>query len=653
MSNLLQNILVLDDPDPNTGLPRVKLLDFGLSKEAGHNGSAGKSFVGTPCYLAPEVEYTSHGQGGVYGLAADCWSLGALLHVMLVARFPEFERDRKGIVSLVLPSKYWREISVQARDLVKSLMEPNSFARLTIKEVMEHPWQGIYRTAHTRDASIAHGAPPPPPSVASTPEVSSRSALGLPRENAINSLVVKAAPRGTISDPPENADGALTLGPLLNLQRSIALCFEDALSSYADYPEVATQIYKGAVMCRKQLMDSTKMLRKVEQTASSVLELFPDLELAVEEGAPQLAADFFSVVRSWVIELRDTVTTTQLANHESMLQIHAIIHESTVGLNRREASSSANLADSLKSHLDQSAVLSNIKRMQGLLDKSGGGSLTSDQIFELFMSLFNSAVDQTLERRETDETTEQGDREGDREGDAIDVGVASSSRAGSALSAEDSVEEMPHPTQSHTYVPGTLHIHIYTHCTRLANSFLMLMRVEDSDPLESNLFNQVAVVGSDGTRSAASAKLVEALYKLRQVDLILEQLSVFWANTEVVLDVLAKKGQHAEQFIAFANKPRLLSRFKERLAEYSQFWIGVRDMCSKYVSNVQPQAETKIRLYEFLEKESSKDSSSMSEQLYGSTLMNRNASTVSSAYATPDRGVGINSSERFDKVDSI
>lgn len=75
-------------------------------------------------------------------------------------------------------------------------------------------------------------------------------------------------------------------------------------------------------MCRKQLMDSTKMLRKVEQTASSVLDLFPDLELAVEEGAPELASDFFSVVRGWVVELRDTVVSTQLANHESMLQVN-------------------------------------------------------------------------------------------------------------------------------------------------------------------------------------------------------------------------------------------------------------------------------------------------------------------------------------------
>ena len=51
-----------------------------------------------PLHTAPEVEYTSKGLGGTYGLPADCWSLGAVLYVMLVARFPEFEQDPTGIL---------------------------------------------------------------------------------------------------------------------------------------------------------------------------------------------------------------------------------------------------------------------------------------------------------------------------------------------------------------------------------------------------------------------------------------------------------------------------------------------------------------------------------------------------------------------------
>ena len=59
----------------------------------------------------------------------------------------------------------------------------------------------------------------------------------------------------------------------------------------------------------------------MEQTATSVLNLFPDLELAVEEGEPELATEFFSVVRTWVSELREMVSNTQKANRASMVEV--------------------------------------------------------------------------------------------------------------------------------------------------------------------------------------------------------------------------------------------------------------------------------------------------------------------------------------------
>lgn len=67
-------------------------------------------------------------------------------------------------------------------------------------------------------------------------------------------------------------------------------------------------------------------------------------------------------------------------------------------------------------------------------------------------------------------------------------------------------------------------------------------------------------------------QMESALDMLRQVDLILEQLGIFWANTEVVLDALTKKGQHAEHFVGFARNPKLMQRFKDRINEYRYFY---------------------------------------------------------------------------------
>ena len=90
----------------------------------------------------------------------------------------------------------------------------------------------------------------------------------------------------------------------------------------------------------------------------------------------------------------------------------------------------------------------------------------------------------------------------------------------------------------------------------------------------------------------AAQRLNEALENLSQIDFILVRISVFWSNTEVVLDVLTKKGQHVEQMISFASKPKLLSRFKERLEEYKRFWESVSIMCSNYVNGVDQTTHT-------------------------------------------------------------
>lgn len=79
-----ENILLVDSYNDVD----VKLTDFGLAKKANQEGL--KTFCGTPQYFAPEVlsRKTSENGIGRYGAAADVWSLGVVLYILLSGTFP-------------------------------------------------------------------------------------------------------------------------------------------------------------------------------------------------------------------------------------------------------------------------------------------------------------------------------------------------------------------------------------------------------------------------------------------------------------------------------------------------------------------------------------------------------------------------------------
>ena len=383
-----ENVLVLDKRGPDGNLI-VKLLDFGLSKNAG-TGSEAKTFVGTPCYLAPEVEYTSKGLGGTYGLPADCWSLGAVLYVMLVARFPEFEQDITGKVVLKLSPALWGHITPEAKELVKGLMNTNQYARLTSSAALQNEWFGAHRFSSEQLAKVA----------ASVLELGDGLQNDLNRGMVVDEEMTAAGTNVQQTDMvlrrgQEFGQGTQTnqlqLAPLFQLQKSIAACFEDAHAAYQDIPDVATDIRRGAVLCRQQFQESMKMLYKVEQTSAAVLDMFPDLELAVDEGVPELANEFFTIVKGWVVDLRDLVSSTQKANHASMIQIQTIVESSTVGL--KNSGRQGSLPSTMKL---PKGVISMVQKQLTNGDDNNpmDGSVTQDislspdQVLELFLGLF-------------------------------------------------------------------------------------------------------------------------------------------------------------------------------------------------------------------------------------------------------------------------
>lgn len=117
----------------------VKIVDFGLARWF-TAGEPMTSKVGSRLYTAPEVS------AGSYSQACDLWSCGVIVYILLCGR-PPFQGKsdaelaasiRSGSVSF--PLQDWGEVSDDAKNLIRRLLELDPSARLTAEEALEHVW---------------------------------------------------------------------------------------------------------------------------------------------------------------------------------------------------------------------------------------------------------------------------------------------------------------------------------------------------------------------------------------------------------------------------------------------------------------------------------------------------------------------------------
>nr|XP_023681646.1 serine/threonine-protein kinase D3 isoform X2 [Paramormyrops kingsleyae] len=124
--------------------PQVKLCDFGFARIIGEK-SFRRSVVGTPAYLAPEV-LRSKG----YNRSLDMWSVGVIIYVSLSGTFPfnEDEDINEQIqnAAFMYPSTPWKEISIEATDLINNLLQVKMRKRYSVDKSLSHPWLQDYQT---------------------------------------------------------------------------------------------------------------------------------------------------------------------------------------------------------------------------------------------------------------------------------------------------------------------------------------------------------------------------------------------------------------------------------------------------------------------------------------------------------------------------
>lgn len=118
---------------------RVMVIDWGVGFYFGL--SRMRSAVGSLTYTAPEVR-TAAG-GASYSSACDAWSLGVVTYVMLCGRPPFWGKNQLTKMQgeeYPMSSEVWQGISCDAKSLIRWLLKANPNNRLSIADVIDHPW---------------------------------------------------------------------------------------------------------------------------------------------------------------------------------------------------------------------------------------------------------------------------------------------------------------------------------------------------------------------------------------------------------------------------------------------------------------------------------------------------------------------------------
>jgi calcium-dependent protein kinase len=131
-----ENIMVRSSRSPRAreDIPEVKLIDFGMAVMHDNQSplGGGGSMMGGGDYLAPEA------QRGRCTAASDIWSVGMVLHALLVGTLPKSSDLSQG--KPVTEASGWEGVSPAARELVQALLQVQPSLRLTAAAAAGHAW---------------------------------------------------------------------------------------------------------------------------------------------------------------------------------------------------------------------------------------------------------------------------------------------------------------------------------------------------------------------------------------------------------------------------------------------------------------------------------------------------------------------------------
>jgi NIMA (never in mitosis gene a)-related kinase len=162
----------------------VKLGDFGVAKALEHTTDLAKTIAGTPYYLAPELW-----ESQPYNMAADVWSLGAVLYELTCLRKPFNGKSPTELLVAVMrnsrqpiPESY----STDLRDLIDRMLAHEATGRPTAEAIKGLPF---IRTAIQNLITFNRGQLEKPGA-----KSVKKSRIPLPRKGGQKSILPKYVP---------------------------------------------------------------------------------------------------------------------------------------------------------------------------------------------------------------------------------------------------------------------------------------------------------------------------------------------------------------------------------------------------------------------------------------------------------------------------
>lgn len=136
-----ENILIESDDteSENNDYFIVKIIDFGTAEIFKKNKLLSKQ-IGTPYYIAPEV------LNNQYNEKCDIWSCGVIMYILLSGCPPFYEKNDQEIYFAIRNGRYsfrhkvWNNVSDEAKNLIKKLLDLDFNTRPTAEEAIRDPW---------------------------------------------------------------------------------------------------------------------------------------------------------------------------------------------------------------------------------------------------------------------------------------------------------------------------------------------------------------------------------------------------------------------------------------------------------------------------------------------------------------------------------